>query len=727
MATQQELIVKIRGDIEDIQQKLSAVQKSVGKTQSAFSKIGGGIAKVGKGIAVAGAAVSGAAALIGKKSLDAAAYVEEMENKFNVVFSNTSSAMDEWADNFANAIGRNNTEIKTAISNQADLMIGMGMSEEAAGDLAKQYTTLAYDLASFNNVNDEQAVEAMTKALMGETEMMKALGVNISDTIMEQSEFVKASGKAWKAMTMEEKAQMRLLEAQKQSVNALGDAERSAASYTNQLKRLKGNIQKVHEVIGKYLLPIFTPLVSKMGDAAQAVGNVIEKFGTAWQETGKLSDGFAAIADDMETFKTNLINGISNGLQALVDSLPQFMKTGGEMIISLAQGLVNELPTLMLRAQELVMAFGEGIILLLPGLIEVGAQMILNLIVGLSNALPNIATKAIEIVSTLFNSLIQQLPTLLEAGIQAIQGIIDGIITALPLLIQQAPVIIQNLLQALKNNIPKLLDAALEAIKTIVQGLIDNIPLLVDSAIEIIDSLIAFITDGDNLNKVLNSMFEIIDAVVDGLIKAIPLLVDAAVRIIDKLVEFITTPGNLSKLIQMAIQLVMKIAEGLIQALPTLIGSAGELVSAIVNTLLTTNWFSVGADILAGIGKGLMNGVWDIAKNLGTSLMNGVKSILGIHSPSREFIKIGGFTMAGLEEGINDEMRTIDNQMKAVGTTMMSSFEGSAELKGDVLGGGYYEEPQQNTTINLNGSYMFQDKDSMDYFMNKLALAVQRG
>lgn len=727
MATQQELIVKIRGDIEDIQQKLSTVQKSVGKTQSAFSKIGGGIAKVGKGIAVAGAAVSGAAALIGKKSLDAAAYVEEMENKFNVVFSNTSSAMDEWADNFANAIGRNNTEIKTAISNQADLMIGMGMSEEAAGDLAKQYTTLAYDLASFNNVSDEQAIEAMTKALMGETEMMKSLGVNLSATTMAQSEFVKASGKAWEAMTMEEKAQMYLLEAQKQSVNALGDAERSAASYTNQLKRLQGNIQKVYEKIGKYLLPIFTPLVSKMGDAAQVVGEVIEKFGKAWQETGKLGDGFAAISGDMEKFKTALISGISNGLQSLANSLPQFMETGGKMIISLAQGLVNELPTLMTRAQELIVAFANGIITILPGLIEVGAQMILNLITGLSNALPSIATKAIEIVSTLFNSLIEQLPTLLEAGIQAIQGIIDGIITALPLLIQQAPEIIQNLLQALKDNIPMLLDAALEAIQTIVDGLIENIPLLVDSAIQIIDSLIEFITDGENLDKILNSMFEIIDAVVDGLIEAIPLLVDAAIKIIDKLVEFITTPGNLEKLISMAIQLVIKIGEGLIRALPTLIGAAGDLVSAIMDKLLTTNWIGVGADILAGIGKGLMNGVWDIAKNLGESLMNGVKSILGIHSPSREFIKIGGFTMAGLEEGINDEMRTIDNQMKMVGTTMMSSFEGSAELKGDVLGGGYYEEPRQNTTINLNGSYMFQDKDSMDYFMNKLALAVQRG
>ena len=727
MATQQELIVKIRGDIGDIQQKLSEVQKSVGKTQSAFSKIGGGIAKVGKSIAVAGAAVSGAAALIGKKSLDAAAYVEEMENKFNVVFSNTSSAMDEWADNFANAIGRNNTEIKTAISNQADLMIGMGMSEEAAGDLAKQYTTLAYDLASFNNVNDEQAVEAMTKALMGETEMMKALGVNISDTIMEQSEFVLASGKAWKAMTMEEKAQMRLLEAQKQSVNALGDAERSAASYTNQLKRLKGNIQKVHEVIGKYLLPIFTPLVSKMGDAAQAVGNVIEKFGKAWQETGKLGDGFAAIADDMETFKTNLMNGVQRGLQVLIDNLPQFMKTGGEMIISLVQGLATEAPALIEKAKELIMAFGNGLVETLPGLIETGGQMIYNIIIGLSEALPEIASKAGEIVYTLFNSLLEQLPLLLEAGSQAIQNLIQGINDALPQLLEQAPVIFQNLLQALKENAPKILEAGAEAIRKLTQGLEQNIPKLIESAEKIIDSFIAFITDDENLNNILNSMGELIDAIADGLITAIPLLVEAATMIIEKLVDFITTPGNLEKLISTAIKLVMKIGEGLSRALPTLIESAGKLVSAIVNKLMSINWWDVGKDILSGIANGLMSGVGQIAKNLGNALMNGVKSILGIHSPSREFMKIGGFTMAGLEEGINDEMRTIDNQMKAVGTTMMSSFEGSAELKGDVLGGGYYEEPRQNTTINLNGSYMFQDKDSMDYFMNKLALAVQRG
>ena len=31
-----------------------------------------------------------------------------------------------------------------------------------------------------------------------------------------------------------------------------------------------------------------------------------------------------------------------------------------------------------------------------------------------------------------------------------------------------------------------------------------------------------------------------------------------------------------------------------------------------------------------------------------------------------------------------------------------------------------------NTTINLNGNYSFRDKDDIDYFMNRIELAVRR-
>ena len=105
---------------------------------------------------------------------------------------------------------------------------------------------------SFNNVSDSQAIEAMTKAMYGETESMKMLGVNLSETIMAQSEYVKSTGKSWKEMTLAEKATARYHEALKQSPNAFGDAERTAMSFTNQVKAMKGNFQEFIKSEGRY-------------------------------------------------------------------------------------------------------------------------------------------------------------------------------------------------------------------------------------------------------------------------------------------------------------------------------------------------------------------------------------------------------------------------------------------------------------------------------------------
>ena len=47
---------------------------------------------------------------------------------------------------------------------------------------------------SFNNVNDATALEAMTKAMFGETEMAKQLGLNLNATTMQNSDYVKSLG-----------------------------------------------------------------------------------------------------------------------------------------------------------------------------------------------------------------------------------------------------------------------------------------------------------------------------------------------------------------------------------------------------------------------------------------------------------------------------------------------------------------------------------------------------
>ena len=160
----------------------------------------------------------------------------------------------------------------------------------------------------------------------------------------------------------------------------------------------------------------------------------------------------------------------------------------------------------------------------------------------------------------------------------------------------------------------------------------------------------------------------------------------------------------------------------------------------------TINWVKDAANGMLNFFKNLPSQMLNIGKNIIDGLLNGLKnawgavvgwisekanwikdkfkSILGIHSPSREFMKIGMYVDEGLVKGLEDGEVDINTQITGMAEGLKSGFNSSFENPNS---GGIAEVVGANTTINLNGSYMFQDKDSMDYFMNKLALAVQRG
>lgn len=188
---------------------------------------------------------------------------------------------------------------------------------------------------SFNNVNDATALEAMTKAMFGETEMAKQLGLNLNATTMQNSEYVKSLGKSWDSLTQAEKAEAYYQEALKQSVNAIGDAERSSGSYTNQMKRLESAKTRLYEVIGTQLLPIFTPLVTMMGDIVTNASKIIEAFFGVYNSTGSLSEAFEAIGVDI------------SGLQVIWEAMTTFLNdTYQTMIAPLIDGfkeMVNDM------------------------------------------------------------------------------------------------------------------------------------------------------------------------------------------------------------------------------------------------------------------------------------------------------------------------------------------------------------------------------------------------
>lgn len=53
--------------------------------------------------------------------------------------------------------------------------------------MSEMMTSLSYDLASFNNLADEDAFNKLRSGLMGETEGLKSMGIVLNDTAIKQS------------------------------------------------------------------------------------------------------------------------------------------------------------------------------------------------------------------------------------------------------------------------------------------------------------------------------------------------------------------------------------------------------------------------------------------------------------------------------------------------------------------------------------------------------------
>lgn len=103
---------------------------------------------------------------------------------------------------------------------------------------------------------------------------------------------------------------------------------------------------------------------------------------------------------------------------------------------------------------------------------------------------------------------------------------------------------------------------------------------------------------------------------------------------------------------------------------------------------LPTRFFQFGADILTGLANGItsaLGSVKNAVTGAGESTIGWFKEKLGIHSPSRVFAELGGYTMQGLDQGLTagqgGPLKTIagmGKQLAAAGALTMGMGAGSA-------------------------------------------------
>lgn len=239
---------------------MSEFSNNVKNVSNRLEKHGKRIADVGTRFIV-GATLP--AVFLGKHLLQAASDAAETENKFKVVFSGVSKEANQVAKDLAKGYGLSRTASKQLLSDTGDLLTGFGFTQKSALDLSKQVNTLAVDLASFTNYSGgtEGASQALTKALLGERESVKLLGISIlEEDVKRKVQILRMKGARFETMR-QAKAVATLALAQEQSKNAIGDFARSSKEFANQQRILSGDINNLSVDLGSIFLPVATKAI----------------------------------------------------------------------------------------------------------------------------------------------------------------------------------------------------------------------------------------------------------------------------------------------------------------------------------------------------------------------------------------------------------------------------------------------------------------------------------
>jgi hypothetical protein len=211
-----------------------------------------------------------------KSMINAASDATETASKFNQVFDTVEGKANKVADEFSKSFGVAGSTARQMIGDTGDLLVGFGFTGDAALKMAKDVNELASDLASFQNFSGgaKGASIALTKALLGETESAKSLGIVIRQTTPEFRKNVETIQRAQGVTLLQAKSIEILRIATSQSRKAVGDVNRTWADYANVQRRSDEATKNLSESFGRLLIPLATTLQNVMTRVANRISQL---------------------------------------------------------------------------------------------------------------------------------------------------------------------------------------------------------------------------------------------------------------------------------------------------------------------------------------------------------------------------------------------------------------------------------------------------------------------
>lgn len=452
-----------------------------------------------------------------KDGISYASDLEEVQNVIDVTFGNSADAVNQYAKDAIQQYGLSELAAKKYAGSLGAMLKSSGVAGDELTEMATSLVGLTGDMASFYNLEPEEAFSKLSSAIAGETEPLRSLGINMNVANLEAYALSKGIDKAWSSMTQAEQTTLRYQYIMENAADAQGDFARTSDSFANQSKTLSQQLQSVGGEIGSAFIPY-------LKDAAKALNEVF---------SGKIS---------VSEFTGRIISVMRSGADALRENLPEIQAAAQEILTAIIQIISEGLPLLAELAVPLLMTLAQGILENLPTIAQAGIEVLTALIQGIAQSLPTlipVATQAIiELVGVLTSP--ENITMMINAAIELLLALAEGLVQAIPQLVAMIPTIIDNLITAIMDNLPAIIEAGIQIMIALITGLIESLPELLSSAGDIMSSLWNAIKNIDwlELGK------SIIMGIINGLISLAKSILTTIIDIFKKPIEWIKNLGS---------------------------------------------------------------------------------------------------------------------------------------------------------------------------------------
>ena len=251
----------------------------------------------------------------GHDSISVFSDLQEETQKFGIVFARVNKGAEAVVKDLMDNFGQSELSARKMLALTGDMLTGFGLGSRDVLDLSSAMAKMGADIASFSNYagGAEGATYALTKAMLGETEQAKMLGVAIKTDTPEFRKlekqaistgiYIKELGRTFTASTAQEaKAIAVAATIYQQKSHVLGDFARNQESIANQSRTMANRLIELKATIGGFL------------DSVILVGNI----------KGEFADTFASItgyikenSDEWSYYVASFINIMRGGFDLI--------------------------------------------------------------------------------------------------------------------------------------------------------------------------------------------------------------------------------------------------------------------------------------------------------------------------------------------------------------------------------------------------------------------------